>query len=65
MKPSKNSITRFAFIILDKIYFSNLRIEISFRKRFEEITSMISENAGLKNDKPRYICLNYIHLLQF
>lgn len=65
MQTAENPMTGLGFIILHKTDFPYLRIEVPLGEGLEEIASMISENAGFKNDKPRYICLNYIHLLQF
>jgi hypothetical protein len=65
MKPSEDTVTRLGFIILYEADMTHLRIEILLRKRFEEIASMITENAWFEYYHARYICLNYIHLLKF
>jgi hypothetical protein len=61
MEPSKNTLTRFRLIVLDKDNLANVLVELSLFPCFEEIASGIREYAGLYDIYTFYVCLFVFH----
>ena len=61
MKATQNTIAGFTFIILDKIYLTDLFCKFTLRERFEKVTTVIFKKAGFNDDNALYSSFNYFH----
>ena len=62
MKSPKHPVARFALVILHKTDFPDFGLEVSLRKRFEEVSAIIPEQAGFDQYDPRYAGLFNFHV---
>ena len=61
MKTTLNTITGFAFIILDKIYLTDLFCKFTLREGFEKVTTVIFKKARFNDDNTLYSSFDYFH----